>query len=51
LAVCNAATGTTTIINHRVYDAFGNLTSQTNAAVDCLFGYTGQMFDQNTGLV
>jgi hypothetical protein len=51
LAVCNAATGTTTIINHRVYDAFGNLTSQTNAAVDCLFGYAGQMFDQNTGLV
>jgi RHS repeat-associated protein len=51
LAVYDAATGTTTIINHRVYDAFGNLTSQTNAAVDCLFGYAGQMFDQNTGLV
>jgi RHS repeat-associated protein len=56
LAVYNASTGTTTIVDHRVYDAFGNLVSQTNpatgtaAAVDCLFGYTGQMFDQYTGL-
>ena len=56
LAVYNAATGTTTVVNHRVYDSFGNLLSQTNpatgsaAALDCLFGFTGQMFDPSTGL-
>jgi RHS repeat-associated protein len=32
-----------------VYDAYGNLTSET-AAVDCLFGYTGQLYDNATGL-
>jgi RHS repeat-associated protein len=43
--------GTTTVQNHRIYDAYGNLTSQTaNAAVDCIFGYTGRLFDANTGL-
>jgi len=42
--------GTTTIANHRVYDSFGNLQSQTNAAVDCLFGFTGRAFDEATGL-
>ena len=50
LAQYNAATGVTTIANHRVYDSYGNLTSQTNAAVDSLFGYTGQVFDKDTGL-
>ena len=49
LAVVNA--GTTTIADHRVYDSFGNLTWETpNAAVDCIFGYTGRMFDEATGL-
>jgi len=33
-----------------VYDAYGNLTDETNAAVDCLFGYTGRQFDEATGL-
>jgi RHS repeat-associated protein len=49
--------GTTAIVNHRVYDSYGNLVSSTNpsapgtaAAVDCVFGYTGEMFDQITGL-
>ena len=41
--------GTTTIKNHRIYDAYGNLTSQTGV-VDCIFGYTGRQFDANTGL-
>jgi hypothetical protein len=35
-----------TVTNHRVYDTFGNLTSETNAAVDLSFGYTGK---QNNG--
>ena len=51
LATYNAATGTTTVVNHIVYDSFGNVVSQSNAAAAaCLFGYTGQMFDQDTGL-
>ena len=39
----------TTIVNHRVFSAYGQLLSQTNpsagnvlAAVDCLFAYTGR---------
>jgi RHS repeat-associated protein len=50
LAVYNSQTGVTTIANHRVYDSFGNLTSQTNSAVDCVFGFTGRLFDSATGL-
>ena len=50
LATYDPGTDVTTIANHRVYDAYGNLTSQTNAALDSLFGYTGRQFDQVTGL-
>ena len=57
MAVYNATTGATNIAMHRVYDSYGNMTSQTNpsaslgvAAVDCLFGYTGKAFDRATGL-
>ena len=52
----NATTQTTSIVNHQVFSAFGQLESQTNlsnpqaAAVDCLFGFTGQLFDAATGL-
>jgi len=42
--------GITSIANHRVYDSFGNVTSQSNAAVDCLFGFTGRAYDENSGL-
>jgi RHS repeat-associated protein len=51
LAVYNAATGVTSVANHRVYDSFGNLESQTNAAVGCIFGFTGRPLDPaGTGL-
>ena len=50
LAVYDAETGTTTVANHRVYDAFGNLTNQTNSAVDCLFAFTGRPYDKATSL-
>jgi RHS repeat-associated protein len=50
LAAYDPGTDTTTVANHRVYDSFGNLKSETNAAVDCLFGYTGRQFDKATGL-
>ena len=56
LAVYNATTGTTSVVNHRIYDPFGKLLSQTNpatgnaAAVDCLFGCTGCATDGNTDI-
>jgi RHS repeat-associated protein len=50
IAVYNSETGVTTVANHIVYDSYGNLKSQTNAAVDCLFAFTGRMFDKHTGL-
>jgi len=50
LALYDAQTGDTTVANHRVYDSFGNLKSETNAATDCLFGFTGRPEDTSTGL-
>ena len=44
-----AENGVTNAVNHRAYDSYGNLKSQTGA-VDCLFGFTGRAFDSNTGL-
>jgi RHS repeat-associated protein len=41
---------TTDVVNHRNYDAFGRLLSETNSAVDEVFGYTGRQFDDATGL-
>jgi RHS repeat-associated protein len=42
--------GVTTVVNHRVFSAYGQLVSQTNAAVNCLFAYTGRPLDTATGL-
>ena len=51
LATYNSGTNTTTVVNHRVFSAYGQLLSQTNApAADCLFAYTGRALDQVTGL-
>jgi RHS repeat-associated protein len=50
LATYNSGTDVTTVANHRIFDSFGNLKSETNAAVDCLFGYTGRQLDKATGL-
>jgi RHS repeat-associated protein len=41
---------TGTLQNHKSYDAFGNVMEETNAAVDTLFGFTGKLFDDATGL-
>ena len=38
------------VANHIVYDAFGNVISETDAAVDHLFGYTGRPLDEATDL-
>ena len=56
LAQYNAATGATAIVNHRVFSAFGQLSSETDpttgqpATVSSSFGYTGCYFDAATGL-
>ena len=50
LATYDSQNDITTVANHRIYDSYGNLTSETNSAVDCLFGYTGRLHDSATGL-
>ena len=49
LAVYNSTANTTSVANHRVYNGFGALESQTNVAVDFLFGYTGRPLDYASG--
>ena len=48
LATYDAILDETTIENHRVFNAFGKLTSETNSSVVCVFGYTGRLFDEAT---
>jgi RHS repeat-associated protein len=50
LASHNSITHVTSIDNHRRYDDYGNLVSESNAAIDQLFGYTGRAFDESTVL-
>ncbi len=50
LAQYNPGTDTTTVVNHLKYDAFGNVTAESNPAVDSLFLYTARSFDTDTGL-
>jgi len=50
LAEYDDSTCVTTVANHRTYDAFGRLVFETNAAVDHLFGFTGRVADEFTGL-
>ncbi|GIW95293.1 MAG: hypothetical protein KatS3mg110_3334 [Pirellulaceae bacterium] len=38
------------VLNHLRYEAFGRVTSETNAAVDFLFAYTGRERDEEPGL-
>lgn len=49
LAKYDAGTDTTTVENHRTYNAFGKITAETNAAIDSLFAYTGRILDEATG--
>lgn len=50
LVTYNASTDVATNANHRRYDSFGNVVSETNSAVDLLFGFTGRAYDENSGL-
>jgi RHS repeat-associated protein len=46
----DSQSGETTVVNHRKYDSFGRITSQTDETVDFIFGYTGKPLDPDTGL-
>jgi RHS repeat-associated protein len=50
LVTYNATTGDATLANHRRYDSYGILISETNTGIDLLFGFTGRPFDESTGL-
>ena len=50
LASYDDSTDATTIENEKFYDAYGNVTSETNSAVDTIFGYTGRMWDDDLDL-
>jgi len=50
IAQYDSETQSTTVVNHLVYNAYGNLTSETNSAVDSLFLFTARPFDPDTGL-
>ena len=50
LAEYDEQTGITSIVNHIQYDAFGTVTSETNAAVDTIFGFTGRESDEESDL-
>jgi RHS repeat-associated protein len=38
----------TSVVNHLTYDAYGNITSETDTAVDHIFGYTGRERDEES---
>lgn len=38
------------ILNHRTFDSFGSITSETNPNIDHIFAYTGREFDTETDL-
>jgi RHS repeat-associated protein len=46
----NAATGTTTVVNHVRYDTFGQIVGQTNSTYQPWFAYTGREWDPAVGL-
>lgn len=46
----NPTYGYITVAKHVVYDAYGNVTSQTSPTVKSLFLYTARPFDADTGL-
>jgi RHS repeat-associated protein len=50
IARYDSESDTTTVVNHLVYDAYGNVTSETNSAVDSLFLFTARPLDPDTGL-
>ena len=50
VADLNEGSGVTSVTNHRKYNSFGTQTSETNAAVDFIFGESGKMLEEHTGM-
>jgi RHS repeat-associated protein len=50
IANFNEGTSVTSVTNHRKYSAFGKLVSESNTAVNLIFGFTGKQLDEATGL-
>jgi RHS repeat-associated protein len=48
-SVRDVVDGNGAVVNHLVYDSFGNIESESNGAVDFRFGYTGREFDEESG--
>src|SRR5207302_4883852 len=46
----NSATHVTAVIDHRSYDTYGTVVSETDSTVVVLIGFTGRPFDASTGL-
>jgi RHS repeat-associated protein len=40
-----------TVLNHVVYDSFGQVTSESDPTFDFRFGYTGRELDEETGMM
>ncbi|MEO1684062.1 MAG: RHS repeat-associated core domain-containing protein [Cyanobacteria bacterium J06631_12] len=38
------------VVNHRSYDSYGNLITQSNSSFDSRYGFTGREFDEEIGL-
>ncbi len=50
LVVYDPVTQTVSVVKHVVYDAYGNVTSDTATGVESLFLYTARPFDSDTAL-
>jgi RHS repeat-associated protein len=48
-SVRDVVDGNGAVVNHLVYDSFGNIESESNGAIDFRFGYTGREFDAESG--
>ncbi|MEW4451991.1 RHS repeat-associated core domain-containing protein [Bremerella sp. JC817] len=46
----DSGTDTTTVQNHLAYEAYGNITSETNSSIDFLFAFTGRERDGESDL-
>ena len=46
----DSGTDTTSVSNHIKYDAFGNITSESNSSIDFLYSYTGRIYDTDAEL-
>jgi RHS repeat-associated protein len=46
----DAGTSATTVVEHLVFDSFGNIVSDSNTNVAWHHGYTGREWDEDAGL-